>query len=285
MIIAQMTDIHIGFDPEARPEELNRQRFRATLDRLLKQPSVPDMLVCSGDITDRGDANSFAKTADLLAGLPFPVHVMVGNHDSREGLLAAFPATLRGDDGFIHAAFEQDGLLVVLLDTLEPGRHGGAFCTARRDWLRDVLETNRNMPTVVFMHHPPVVSGIGWMDPRPDEEWILNLASAFAGMDQVQAIHCGHLHRQIVTSFCGIPLSVTPSVAPLVSLDLRPISPEKPDARALITTEPPGYALHHWDGTRLVSHYEKVSDWDVLAYYGPHLQPMIREMEREKLEG
>jgi 3',5'-cyclic-AMP phosphodiesterase len=282
MIIAQMTDIHIGFEPDAKPEELNRTRFRATLDRLLKQPNVPDMLVCSGDITDRGDADSFAKTAALLADLPFPVHMMVGNHDNRDGLLAAFPQTRR-EGGFIHTAFEQDGLLVVLLDTLEEGRHGGAFCTSRRDWLRSTLEANRNTPTLVFMHHPPVISGIGWMDPAPDEEWIRNLAFAFDGMDQVQAIHCGHLHRPLVTSFCGIPLAVTPAVAPLVSLDLRPISGDHPDARALITTEPPTYALHHWDGTRLVTHYEKVCDWQVIAYYGPHLQPMIREMERERV--
>lgn len=283
MIIAQMTDIHIGFEPDARPEELNRKRFRATLDRLLKQPNTPDLLICSGDITDRGDEDSFRKTAELLDECPFPVHVMVGNHDSREGLLAAFPETLHDGDGFIQATIEQDGLLIILLDTLEVGRHGGAFCEKRRDWLRAKLEANRAKPTVIFMHHPPVVSGIGWMDPRADEQWILNLADALAGMDQVQAIHCGHLHRQIVTSFCGIPLSVTPSVAPLVSMDLRPISGDKPDSRALITSEPPTYALHRWDGTKLVSHYEKVSDWEVIAYYNPHLQPMIREMEREKL--
>jgi 3',5'-cyclic-AMP phosphodiesterase len=282
MIIAQLTDIHIGFEPDARPEELNRTRFRATLDRLIKQPNVPDLLVCTGDITDRGDAESFARTADLLKDLPFPVKMMVGNHDSREGLLAAFPDTAT-EGGFVHTAFELDGLLVVLLDTLEPGRHGGAFCTARRDWLRGVLEANRTMPTLVFMHHPPVVSGIGWMDPAPGEAWIRNLEAAFAGMDQVQAIHCGHLHRPLATSFCGIPLNVTPAVAPLVSLDLRPISGEHPDARALITTEPPTYALHHWDGTRVATHYEKVCDWDVIAYYSPHLQPMIREMERERV--
>lgn len=282
MIIAQLTDIHIGFEPDARPEELNRTRFRATLDRLVKQPNAPDLLVCTGDITDRGDADSFAKTADLLQGLPFPVMMMVGNHDSRERLLAAFPDTAT-TDGFVQTAFERDGLLIVLLDTLKDGRHGGAFCERRRDWLRGVLEANRATPTLVFMHHPPVVSGIGWMDPAPDEPWIRNLQAAFAGMDQVQAIHCGHLHRPLATSFCGIPLNVTPAVAPLVSLDLRPISGDHPDARALITTEPPTYALHHWDGTRVATHYEKVCDWDVIAYYGPHLQPMIREMERERV--
>ncbi|GAA0268765.1 phosphodiesterase [Alteraurantiacibacter aestuarii] len=284
MLIAQLTDIHIGFEPEARPEELNRQRFRATLDRLLSQPNKPDMLICSGDITDRGDAESFDKTAALLAECPFPVHMMVGNHDTREGLLHAFPAT-PVYDGFIQYAFEQDGLLVVMLDTLEIGRHAGAFCERRRDWLRATLEAKRSTPTVIFMHHPPVVAGIGWMDPNEDDPWILNLAAALEGMDQVLAIHCGHLHRPIVTSFRGIPLAVTPSVAPLVAMDLRPISSEKPDARALITTEPPSYALHRWEDGTLVSHYEKVCDWDVLAYYNPHLQPMIREMEKERLGG
>lgn len=284
MLIAQMTDIHIGFEPDARPEELNRRRFRATLDRLMAQPNTPDMLILSGDITDRGDEDSFMKTAELLAECPFPVHVMVGNHDSREGLRAAFPNTPE-EDGFLHWTIERDGLLVVLLDTLENGRHGGAFCERRRDWLRGTLETQRGTPTLIFMHHPPVVSGIGWMDPSEDEQWILNLADALEGMDQVQAIHCGHLHRPIRTSFRGIPLSVTPSVAPYVSMDLRPISGEKADSRPLITTEPPVYALHYWDGRNIVTHYEAVSDWDVLAFYGPHLQPMIREMEHEKLEG
>jgi 3',5'-cyclic-AMP phosphodiesterase len=284
MLIAQMTDVHIGFDPEARPEELNRTRFRATLARLLAQPNKPDMLVLSGDITDHGDLESFAKVADLLAECPFPVHAMMGNHDSREGLLHAFPET-REESGFLHRAFVAGGLLVVLLDTFEAERHGGAFCEARAAWLSATLAAHAGVPTVIFMHHPPVISGIQWMDPAPDDPWIANFARALAGFEgQVQAIHCGHLHRPIVTRFCGIPLSVTPSVAPLVSLDLRPISSKKPDSRALITTEPPTYALHHWDGTSLVTHYERVADWDVIAWYGPHLQPMIRHMEEERGE-
>lgn len=286
MLIAQITDVHIGFEPEARPEELNRQRFRAVLDRLVAQPNAPDILLVTGDITDRGDRESFEKTADLLAELPFPVRAMVGNHDTREELLHAFPDTETDEHGFIQSAFVQEGLLVVLLDTLEPGRHGGAFCEKRRDWLSATLTAHHGQPTVIFMHHVPIVSGIEWMDPDPSEQWIANLEAAFEGhAEQVLGIHCGHLHRQLNGRFCGIPVSVTPSVAPLVSLDLRSISSGKPDSRALITTEPPSYALHRWDGTRLSSHYETVGDWGVIANYGPHLQPMIREMEREKGTG
>lgn len=281
MLIAQMTDIHIGFDPEARPEELNRIRFRQTLDRLLAAPNPIDMLLLTGDLTDHGDQESFDKIAELLAVCPFPVHAIPGNHDSRESLLASFPATPT-HDGFIQYVIEQEGLRIVMLDSFDPGRHGGAFCTRRRDWLRAELDAHPDTPTVLFMHHPPVVSGIDWMDPAPDEAWIANFGAAIAGHRQVQAIHCGHLHRPISARFGGVPVSVTPSVAPLVSLDLRAVDVQRPDNRALITTEPAGYALHRWDGINLVTHYERTNDWDVLAFYGTHLQPMMREMFAER---
>lgn len=277
-----MTDIHIGFDPEAMPEELNRTRFRAVLERILTSPNRPDLMVVSGDLTDHGDADSFAKTAALLGKCPFPVLPMVGNHDTREELLRAFPDT-PVEDGFVHYAVDRQGLRILCLDTLELGRHGGAFCEARARWLRGKLEEAPGSPVAIFMHHPPVVAGIGWMDPGEEEPWVSRFGDALAGHEhRVQAIHCGHLHRPLTARFRGIPLSVTPSVAPLVALDLRPVDPEQPDDRALITTEPPSYALHRWDGETLVTHYETVSDWQVLAHYGEHLKPMIQDMFAER---
>ncbi|HWK41188.1 MAG TPA: phosphodiesterase [Croceibacterium sp.] len=281
MLIAQMTDIHIGFAPEEAPEELNHKRFRATLDRLLSAPNRPDMLVLSGDLTDRGDADSFRKTAELLAQCPFPVWPLVGNHDSREGLIGAFPQ-VGLDNGFAHYVVEQQGLRVVMLDTLEPGRHGGAFCEYRQQWLSARLDEAPDTPTLIFMHHPPVVSGIDWMDPGPAEPWLQRFGAAVAGRRQIVGIHCGHLHRPIAASLHGIPIHVTPSVAPLVALDVTPVDPDQPDDRSLITTEPPSYALHRWDGANLVSHYETVGDWQTIARYNPALQPMIRGMFAER---
>ena len=281
MLIAQMSDIHIGFAPDERPEELNRIRFRATLARILEGPNRPDMMVLSGDITDNGDLESFEKTAALLAECPFPVWPMVGNHDTREALVAAFPQ-VRFEGDFLHYAVEEDGLRILLLDTLENGRHGGGFCEARAAWLAAQLDAAPDTPTLIFMHHPPVVSGIEWMDPAPDEAWIRRFGAAVEGRRQILAIHCGHLHRPLMAKFCGIPLGVTPSVAPLVAMDLRPISPDTPDGRELITTEPPTYALHRWDGSSLVTHYERVSDWKVLAHYTGSLQAMIQDMFAER---
>ena len=281
MLIAQMTDIHIGFDPDAKPEELNRIRFRATLDRVLGGPNPIDMLVLTGDLTDHGDKDSFEKTAALLDKCEVPIYSIPGNHDTREGLLHAFPDTPT-QDGFIQYAVEQEGLRILFLDTLEIGRHGGAFCSVRAAWLRAELEAHPDTPTLIFMHHPPVVSGIGWMDPGKDEEWMVRFGDTIEGHSQIRAIHCGHLHRPITTTFRSIPVSVTPSVAPLVAMDLRLIDPETPDHRDLITTEPPTYAIHRWADGNLLTHYEKVSDWVVLARYDPNLQGMIQEMFAER---
>ncbi|MXP39578.1 phosphodiesterase [Erythromicrobium ramosum] len=283
MLIAQMTDIHVGFAPDERPEELNLIRFRATLARLLNGPNRPDLLVLSGDITDHGDLESFAKTAELLKDCPCPIIPLVGNHDSRAGLLSAFPQVAPAEGGFLHYVVEAPlGLRIICLDTLEDGRHGGAFCEARAEWLAARLAEAPDTPTLIFMHHPPVVAGIDWMDPAPDEPWIIRLREVLEGQHQVQAIHCGHLHRQITTQVAGIPLGVTPSVAPLVAMDLNPIDKDVPDNRELITTEPPTYALHRWDGVRLVSHYERVGDWEVLARFHAGLQPMIEGMFAER---
>lgn len=276
-----MTDIHIGFDPDEKPEEYNRIRFRAVLDRLRASPNPLDMLVLSGDLTDRGDRDSFQKTAALLDVLPFPIHAMVGNHDTREELWGAFPET-PNNGGFVQYAIARDGLRIVFLDTLELGRHGGAFCEARAEWLTAELDAHPDTPTLIFMHHPPIVSGVGWMDPAADEGWIARFGAVVEGRRQIVAIHCGHLHRPLLATFRGIPVGVTPSVAPLVAMDLRPIDPQTPDHRDLITTEAPTYAIHRWEGGQLVTHYERVDDWQVLASYTPQLQGMIQEMFAER---
>ncbi len=267
MLIAQLTDIHVGFSPEDGGQELNLVRLRSVVDRLLAQPNPIDLLLLTGDLTDKGDPQSFERLVEALAPCPFPVQPLVGNHDLREPLLDAFPQCPQ-EDGFVHYAIEREGLLILCLDTVETGLHGGAFCSRRAAWLRNQLNAHPDMPTVIFMHHPPVVSGIDWMDPSPDDEWIANFAGAVAGHENVIGIRCGHLHRPIHADFHGIPISVTPPVAPYVAMDFGPSGVQHDHPRALIATEPPGYALHRWDGKSFVSHYETVGDWEIIAHYG-----------------
>jgi len=281
VLIAQITDTHVGFEPEAGENEFNFVRFRNVLGHLLSQPVLPDMLILSGDLADGGLADSYTRIRGLVEDCPFPVHVIPGNHDDRETMLKAFPECPTSD-GFVQFAIEADGLRILCLDTFQPGRHGGAFCEVRAAWLTRELNANPDTPTILFVHHPPVVAGIDWMDPKPHEAWFQRFHDTVAGHSQIISIQAGHLHRPLHSTVEGIPLSVTPAVAPAVALDLRPIDADKADNRPIVAAEPPFYSLHLWKNGTLVSHFQPVGHWQTLARFEDHLRPMMQGLFAER---
>lgn len=282
MLIAQITDVHIGFAPDE--DELNLQRLRAVVRRLIEGPNRPDLLLMSGDLTEHGDLPSYRRLAEAVAPCPFPVWAMTGNHDDRGALSEAFPQTTI-EGGFVHYALELGAVRLLVLDTLEPGRHGGAFCEVRAAWLTDQLDAEPDRPTLIAMHHPPFESGLTWLDSDAREPWIARFAATIAGRPQVKAIVAGHLHRTIHTHWNGVPVTVCGSTAPAVGLDLSPLDPLAPDGRSMIVAELPVYALHRWDGERLVSHFESVGALEPLARYDERLQPVVQHIQSERPKG
>ncbi len=280
MLIAQITDLHIGFVPND-PDEANRQRLDAVLDVLIHGPNRPDMLIVSGDITDRGDPASYARVAAMLGRCPFPIYPGPGNHDDRAAFSAVFPDR-RGDDGFLHYVVKQGGLRLIMLDTLEPGRHGGGFCDVRAAWLNQQLADEPAAPTVIVMHHPPFDPGIAWMAEHGDEPWVIRFQEVVAAHPQVRAIWSGHFHRAVVTSWHGITATICPASAAQLALDLRPIDPTHADGRAMIVNDPPGYALHRWDGTQLVTLFDTAEPHITLARYDQGLQPLVQHLADER---
>ena len=125
MLIAQITDLHLGFDP-TDPDEFNRQRLDRALAALCVFHPTPDLLLVTGDIADNGeDRFSYARYAEAIGVLPFPAWPMMGNHDSRAPFLEQFPET-RTADGFVQYEIDAGPIRILMLDTLEEGRHGGA---------------------------------------------------------------------------------------------------------------------------------------------------------------
>ena len=98
----------------------------------------------------------------------------------------------------------------------------------------------------------------------------------------VIGVVCGHVHRAIVTRWDDVIVATCPSTAPQVALELQPIDPAVADGRALIVADPPGYALHWWNGRELITHYDTATDHQVLASYDEGLQTMIAGMMAER---
>ena len=280
MLIAQITDIHLGFDP-GNPDELNRQRLHTVLRALIDGPNRPDLLLATGDLTDHGDSDSYRALADAFGQCPFPVWPCMGNHDDRENFAAVFP-DIPQQGGFIHYVIPLPGRRIIMLDTLEPGRHGGAFCEARARWLAERLDEDSATPTLIVMHHPPVEVGIDWMNTHPDEPWVQRFAATIEGCPNIVALMCGHLHRTITAPWKGTSVAICSSTAPQLALDLRPMDPAAPDGRPMIIADAPAYALHRWTGEGLVTHFETAGDHATLAKFDDGMQPLVQMLMNER---
>ena len=280
MLIAQITDIHLGFDP-GNPDELNRQRLDTVLRALIEGPNRPDLLLATGDLTDHGDSDSYLALADAFGKCPFPIWPCMGNHDDRENFAAIFP-DIPQQGGFVHYVIPLPGRRIIMLDTLEPGRHGGAFCEARARWLGERLDEDSVTPALIVMHHPPVEVGIDWMNTHPDEPWVQRFAATIEGRPNIVALMCGHLHRTITAPWKGTSIAICSSTAPQLALDLRPMDPAAPDGRPMIIADAPAYALHRWTGEGLVTHFETAGDHPTLAKFDNGMQPLVRMLMNER---
>lgn len=281
MLVAQITDVHLGFDP-GNPDEYNRQRLDRTLALLAAMTPLPDLLLATGDIADNGeDEVSYARFREAIAGLPFPVWPAMGNHDSREAFLAVFPDTPVAG-GYIQYAIEDFPVRILVLDTLEIGRHGGGFDEVRAAWLEARLAEAPGRPTLIALHHPPIATGLSWMTENPEAAWVLRLQAIVEAHPNIVAMVAGHLHRPIVTRWAGTALAVCPSTAPQVALDMEAMDAEHPDNRPMIVADRPYFALHYWNGSGLITHFDTVEEHEILAHFSPKRQPLIRMLKKER---
>jgi 3',5'-cyclic AMP phosphodiesterase CpdA len=283
--VAQVTDLHIGFD-QGNPHELNVRRLNLVIDHLQEMRPKPSMLMVTGDLVERGDdLDAYRHMYALVSRWDGPILWTIGNHDSRESFLSVVQSVPKTENGFVQYEMDHGGVRWIVLDTLDPGRHGGMVCEERASWLAARLAERTDDPTVIVLHHPPVDTGIDWMSALSCEAWVKRLEAIIRPAAQIVGLIAGHVHRPIATSFAGKPLMVCSSTAPWVALDLEDIDPRHPDGRALIVGDAPAFALHYWNGERMLTHFDFAGPRNVMATYDSNLQPMIRDFIKERGTG
>lgn len=285
ILVAQITDLHIGFDP-GNPHELNVRRVNMVIDQLMGMKPRPSLLLVTGDLVEHPDDDrAYRHMEALVKRWDGPILWAVGNHDGRPGFRAVLPEVPADGHGFVQYEMDHGGLRWIVLDTLDEGRHGGMICTRRAGWLKARLAERLRDPTVIILHHPPVDTGIDWMSALSCEAWVKRLERVVKPAKQVVGMIAGHVHRPIATTFAGKPLAVCASTAPPLALDLEDIDPARPDGRPLILGDAPAYALHYWNGERLLTHFDFAGPRNVIVNYRTSVQPMIREFIRERGTG
>jgi 3',5'-cyclic AMP phosphodiesterase CpdA len=251
MLIAQISDLHcretdggpaLGCD--------NNRNIATAVERLNALSPRPDLVVATGDLTSSGRPAQYAALDRLLTPLEMPLYLLPGNHDELRPFLDTFAGRYGiGDDtDFVQTVIDGKSLRLVALDATVADHHNGGMPAERSEWLDATLAEQAERPTLIYAHHPPIETGIWWMDGLGILDGLDRLESVLRSHRQVVGLICGHLHRTIHASFTGIPVTVSPSTCYAVDLDIHDEAPPR------VTAEPAGLMLHRWDGTTLVSH-------------------------------
>lgn len=260
-LVAQLSDLHIKAGGKLSYRRVDTAgALHLAIDTLLAAPQIPDTVIITGDLVDFGSEDEYRFLRDILQRLPMPVRLLPGNHDHRTTLRKVFPdhAYLfdHGDgEAPIHYAMAAGPLRLVGFDCTVPGQPGGRVEPEGLAWLDATLAGAPAQPTLLMLHHPPFVTGIGHMDKIGllGREAFADIVAKHA---QIELILCGHLHRTIHAQVGGRPAMTCPSPAHQVALDIHP------DAPSRFCMEPPGFMLHWWNDGQLVTHTAVIGDYE-----------------------
>ncbi|WP_425090917.1 metallophosphoesterase [Tropicimonas sp. S265A] len=205
MKLLHLTDIHLtrpgntigGRDPNAN--------FEKALQDALHKHRDAEALFITGDLSDWGDAEDYARLRKRIANTTVPIHLLIGNHDERPTFLKEFPE-LANADGHVQYTVPLSLGTAICLDTWGPETHAGHFCETRARWLTKQLEQVEG-PVWIFMHHNPVPVRVAPMDKIMllDADLFGETIRPFAR--KIRHIFHGHCHLPLCGSLHGVPFS------------------------------------------------------------------------------
>jgi 3',5'-cyclic AMP phosphodiesterase CpdA len=227
--LLQISDLHIvapGALASGRLDtgDLLRRAIDALLARLAALGPLDAVLV-TGDISDDGSAASYDIARRELDRLGLPLLVIPGNHDCRDALRRAFAdLPTMPPTGLIDWRLDMGETTVIGLDTLVEGQGGGRLRPESVAFLSDALDASRDRPLLLALHHPPLRTGIRFMDAIGLENSDA-LAAVLARRSAPVRIVAGHVHGVHHGALGPHTIVTAPSTCSAFALDRRVDAP------------------------------------------------------------
>jgi len=194
--LAFLADAHLKDGDERRPEAKALARAVAEL-RLFKP--APQLVLFAGDLAHRGDPAALALGREILADLPAPCLMVMGEGDGLPDAAAPW-RSLFGDPRFSYVLpktghRKPETLQLLGLHTAWcPGPGGPLFRVgdSGRRWLaRELARLDPEAPLILLSHAP--------LDPvfRPWQQWTLDGSEVLASLSRFRRVLClhGHTHN------------------------------------------------------------------------------------------
>ena len=227
---------------------MSREKLDALVTDLISQ--APDLIVITGDITDRGTISQFRWAQDFLKSLGLSFIIVPGNREV--GVLAVWEWLMPWlamrryrrffgqPDRIIHVCEESRVLFLGLNSVHAFPSWPGSISRDSRYWLKDQAPRFADYVKVLFLHHPvlPVIrSSSFWAHTLSEAGEVLNICTQTG----IHLILQGHKHRSsvmeikfperdagVVVSSCGAPLmSRWDAVYHMIDISSRSISIRK----------------------------------------------------------
>ncbi len=241
--ILQISDTHIAPEGNLVSRRLDTSDSLGRLIKRIKEICVQagpiDAVLVSGDLSEDGSAESYARFKMHIAQLDVPLLVIPGNHDAREPMRRAFANQLPSH-GPLNWERQVGNVNVIGLDTLVEAHGLGTLLPESLTFLRYALSHAEGTPVLLALHHPPFLTGINFMDDigLSNRSAFEEAVSDFSGE---MRIVCGHIHNTMVANIAGHTAVSAPSPCSTFAYDRRA------DAPVGYMAQEDGCLLHRWD--------------------------------------
>jgi len=205
MKIIQITDLHIDVEGELPFDIDVRQNFLKIIDKV--KTFGPDHLVISGDLCYRhGDENIYHWIKKIVDDTQIPYSVISGNHDDSYVLAKSFELEHLMTDDELFFAKKIGKSTFLFLDSSR-----GFHSIKQLKWLKRQLK-NAKDDLFLFMHHPPILAGVPFMDEKYALQDIKAIQAIFFSYPKNISIFTGHYHVEKSIRINNLLIQITPSL-------------------------------------------------------------------------
>lgn len=219
MKVAHLSDLHFG-------SHVSREKLESLKSDLISHGL--ELLVITGDVTDRGRISQFRWAHAFLRSLQIPFIMVPGNREIGfsavwEWMLPSFAMRryrhyFGASDQVVYHSDSSKVVFMGLNSVHSFPSWPGTVSRETRHWLKEQASRFEDYLKVLFLHHPvlPVIRGSSfWAHSLSDAGEILNICT----QNGIKLILQGHKHRsavmevnfpqreaRVVVSSCGAPL-------------------------------------------------------------------------------
>ncbi len=205
--IVQISDTHILSQADKSLLGVNTEEsFLAVVELVKQQAFPPDLIVLTGDLAQEPGINAYSRLKLMLTDLKVPCVCLPGNHD--EGLLMV--QHLHSNNIYCVTQVLAGNWQLICLDSSLEGSEGGHLSEETLQLLSTYLQQHSQKPTLVFLHHHPILIGSHWLDTMA----IDNADQFFKILNkhpQVSGIAFGHIHQIVDTRYQNVRILGAPS--------------------------------------------------------------------------